>query len=225
MITLEEKQIAATNLDFMRSPSEFLGRSLLDSQSLLPKSISDTIPPNSGLDFLANCQEKIDFNIVPVQANKFALTMVKKATNGPSIKARFLGFQFNVSGPSQMAQIEASNDTEFIFTVGLSGCTIIGVRSETNDALTFFHEPTKANHRDKWINDYPGRVVLRAAPTSKLGTGTAVMHFNQGKWQVYIQTFECNIGEMTRAMGDHNPQAGETFRFYHTPTLEIFEEE
>ncbi|MEM9462441.1 MAG: hypothetical protein AAGF11_50295 [Myxococcota bacterium] len=224
----QQNHTAQANIRFLQDPRTFMQDTLIDSVSVLERSIGQTTRGQNLGDLADNNQAIFDFHLVPLHYGKVGLEMSLRGSRSiPGIPARYLGFNFNVSGPGQMGKIDvAGGDTDFIFTVGITGCTIIGVRN--GGQLTFYHEPTRDNARGQWLDRYPGDVVLYAP--SSTGYGTAVMHRYDGRhWRVYMQSFDFAQGDWAAASARDASSSGGTessrmYNFYSFTNLEVFDE-
>lgn len=214
------------NVRFMMDPVGFMREILIDSASMLEKSMARNRVNSNAL--LNNCQTLFEFDLVPVGHLKACLVMRYPGSDyrtGPSIKARFLGFAYKVAGTHQIAHIQAPGDGKPIFTVGITGCTIIGVRNPSG--LHFYHEPTRQDQRLQWLNNYPGQMVIHAP--SRTGFGTAFMHCSNGKWEVVMQSFAYDQAAWTQAAArdatsTSGTESSSFFNFYSKPTVDVHTE-
>ncbi len=211
------------NIRFMVDPVAFMKHTLIDSASMLEKSMAmNRVDANA---LANNCKTLFGFDLVPVGHLKACLVMrhpKSEFTGGPSIKARFLGFAYKVAGTHQIAHIDAPSDGQPILTVGITGCTIIGVRTESG--LRFYHEPTRSDDRKKWLDKYPGKVVLHVP--SRTGFGTALMRREQNTWQVVMQSFAYNQAAWVQAaardaQSSKGKESSKFFNFYSKPQVDV----
>lgn len=193
MSDLQLRNTAQLNFQFLINPMNFLRTNILDMHGYLERSMLALRPKP---DFVNDNQATYQFAIEPIRPGTVGVGFAGRQLM-PAITGRFLGFQFNVNGPGQMGHIVASASTaKFIFTVGITGCTIIGVRKR--GTLTFYHEPTRANDKGKWLGDYDGDVVIYAPTTT--GYGSAVIHCYDGRhWCVYVQSLNFDNNAWTQA--------------------------
>lgn len=64
-----------------------------------------------------------------------------------------------------MGHIDADGaNTDLIFTAGITGCTIIGVRN--GGRLTFYHEPTRRDAPGQWLDGYRRRSTRSTTSTA-----------------------------------------------------------
>lgn len=208
------------NFRFLADPAAFMRTTLIDATRRLERSmLSVRFDPKK---LLHNCRQVFDFDLVPVSYSKCCLEMrgpKSEFKGGPAVRARFLGFAFNVEGAHQIARITATDDTTPIFTVGITGCTVIGIRSRRG--LRFFHEPTRQDRRLLFLNEYPGQVVIHAPSTT--GYGTAFMQRDGDKWQVLMQSF--NYDEAAWILSSKGgTDSANFYNFYSAPKLTVHTE-
>jgi len=184
----------------------YLRENMLDCTRSLETSVTSGGVNVNELSY--NYQHTIDYVLSPLKSRVHGLNFgrtphVNQLPQWANtyIRGRYMGFMFNVAGPAQIAyvNVDAGPPCDFIFTVGLSGCTIVAVRMD-NGQLCFYHEPTRANNPLQWANRYPGQVILRAAPLAAGGMGSAVIFRGGRRWRVGIQSFNYDQARHIEAM-------------------------
>jgi hypothetical protein len=197
--------VAATD-KFKSNPTEFLMNHMLVCDTGTYQSML-RYPGGAG-QFDEDCKKIVKFILVPLAPGMVELNLVtdeQAKQAGTSCEARMFGYKYQISSGSEAAYCEVSPEerASVIFTVGLSGCTIVAVAR--NGMLRLYHEPTRspaATETPKAIKKalalqanlerYPGKTLVRASPDGEQGLGSAVIVKADSKWHICIQSHASN---------------------------------
>ncbi len=98
-----------------------------------------------------------------------------------------------------IATKDVDKDIDYIFTIGLGGCTIVATKSD-DDGLHFYHEPTK----EKWDTEikYSKEHEVIARVTTTETAGFAMMerkNDSENGWVIHLQnaTLELKVGKVS----------------------------
>ncbi len=96
-----------------------------------------------------------------------------------------------------IATKDIDKDINYIFTIGLGGCTIVATKDD--DGLYFYHEPTKENSDNDIQYSKEHKVIARITTTEISGFAMMKRSNSKNGWTIHLQDFtkSLNVGKVS----------------------------